>query len=126
MNQINLTAQAIVQASFRISQQLGHGMLESVYVRVLGRDLIRTGHRVEIQKSISFEFEGLHFKNGFKVDLFVDGLVVVEVKSASALTQADHKQLLTYLKLMNCKLGLLINFGSPLLKNGLKRIANGL
>src|SRR5688500_17867070 len=60
MDPINLTAQAIVQASFRISQQLGHGMLESVYVRVLARDLERTGHRIEIQKPISFEFEGLH------------------------------------------------------------------
>jgi GxxExxY protein len=126
MDSINGTARDIVQASFRISKELGHGMLESVYVRVLARDLTRDGHRVEVQKPISFNFEGMRFENGFKVDLFVDRLVAVEVKSAAALHPAHHKQLLTYLKLMDCRLGLLINFGSPLLKNGVKRIANRL
>lgn len=126
MTDPNIVARAIVSAAFRISKALGPGLLESVYERVLERDLVRQGLHVERQKPVSFGFEGLWFENGFRVDLVVEKMVIVELKSARALDPADHKQLLTYPRLTDCKLGLLINFGAPTLRSGIKRVVNGL
>ncbi len=116
----------IVDAAMKIHKALGPGLLESVYEAVLARELERRGLRVERQKAISFEYDGMHFDEGFRVDLLVEGLIVVELKSLEKLAPVHSKQLLTYLRLMNLSVGLLINFGNALLKEGLHRIVNDL
>ena len=116
----------IVDAAFKLHTSLGPGLLESVYETVLCRDLQRRGLQVERQKLISFEYDGLRFDEGLRVDLLVDARVVVEIKSVEKSAAVHGKQVLTYLRLMNLPVGLLINFGAPTLKEGLQRIVNGL
>ncbi len=103
---------------------LGPGLLESVYEVILARDLTRAGFHVERQKPISFDFEGTHFDEAFRPDLIVNGLVVIEVKAAVALAPVFERQLLTYLKILNMRRGLLLNFGMPTMKEGIRRVAN--
>jgi iron complex transport system substrate-binding protein len=124
MTELNHISGAIIGASYRIATRLGPGLLESVYEKVLARDLTRSGLHVERQKWISFDFEGMWFENAFKVDLLVEHAVLVEIKSQKDVTARDHKQVLTYLRLLDLRLGLLINFGAATLKDGIKRIAN--
>jgi len=100
--------------------------LESVYEAVLARDLERRGFVVERQKSVSFEFDGLQFKDAMRVDLLVDARVVIEAKSVEKVLPVHPKQLLTYLRLLKLPVGLLINFGAPTLKEGVQRIVNTL
>jgi len=123
--EINSVVDTILDCSFAIHRALGPGLDEKVYETILSRDLSRKGLSVEWQKPWSFNYDGMWFENAFRVDLFVEGLVVVELKSAKALTQRDRRQLQTYLKIMDVRLGLLINFGEPYLKLGIRRIANG-
>jgi iron complex transport system substrate-binding protein len=114
----------IVDAAYKIHVGLGPGLLESVYEAVLARELERRGLRVERQKPISFEYDGLKFDEGFRVDLLVEDIVVVELKSVEKLSAVHPKQVLTYLRLLHLPVGLLINFGAPLLKEGIQRIVN--
>jgi iron complex transport system substrate-binding protein len=116
----------IVDAAFKLHVGVGPGLLESVYESILARDLQRRGLRVERQRLISFDYDGLHFNDAFRVDLIVESLVVVEIKSVERLPPVHAKQTLTYLRLLNLEVGLLINFGAPTLKDGLHRIVNGL
>ncbi|MFM9842998.1 MAG: GxxExxY protein [Dongiaceae bacterium] len=115
----------IVDAAVKLHRALGPGLLESVYAAVLTRDLERQDLAVEGQKPVSFDYDGLRFSEGFRVDLLVGSQVVVEIKSVEGLLPVHHKQLLTYLRLMNLPVGLLINFGAPTMKEGLRRIVNG-
>jgi GxxExxY protein len=110
----------------KIHKELGPGLLESVYEAVLARALERREFQVERQKSIRFEYDGMMFEDGFRVDLLLDGRVIVELKSVEKLAPVHSKQLLTYLRLMNLHVGLLINFGAATLKEGLHRIVNNL
>jgi len=114
----------IVDCAYHIHTELGPGLLESVYEAVLAKRLEQLGLAVERQKPISFEFDGMVFEEGFRIDLFVDDQVVVELKSIERLARVHSKQLLTYLKLMDLQVGLLINFGGATLKEGLHRIVN--
>jgi iron complex transport system substrate-binding protein len=123
--ELNAITSAAVSAALRIHAVLGPGLLESVYEAVLARDLIRNGFRVERQKEVSFSFEGLRFENALKVDLLVEEAVVIELKSVAVITAVHEKQLLTYVKLLDVRLGLLLNFGAPLMKDGIKRMING-
>ena len=116
----------IVDAAVRLHKGLGPGLLESVYETVLLRDLLRRGLSVVRQKPVSFDYDGLHFSDGFRIDLLVESRVVVEIKSVERIMPVHSKQVLTYLRLMKLKVGLLINFGAPTLKEGLRRIVNGL
>ena len=116
---------AIVDAALQIHRDLGPGLLESVYEAILARTLEQSGFRVERQRVIRFEYRGMVFDEGFRVDLFVDDQVIIEVKSVEQLARQHAKQLLTYLKLTNRQVGLLINFGAPTLRDGLRRIVNG-
>ena len=116
----------IIDASIRLHQDLGPGLLESVYEALLSKLLTRRGLTVERQKAISFEYDGISFDDGFRVDLLVEGRVVVELKSVEKVAPVHSKQLLTYLRLMNVPVGLLINFGASTLKEGLHRIVNNL
>jgi iron complex transport system substrate-binding protein len=117
---------AIIDASLLIHRDLGPGLLESVYEAVLARTMARRGFGVERQKVIRFEYDGMVFDEGFRADLVVDDRVIVELKSVEHLARAHAKQLLTYLKLAKMPVGLLINFGAPTLREGLRRIVNGL
>lgn len=117
---------AIIDSSIQIHKELGPGLLESVYLLVLARVLERRGFQVERQRPVSFEYDGLIFDEGFRVDLLVNNLVVVELKSVERLAPVHGKQLLTYLRLMKLPVGLLINFGGATLKEGLQRVVNQL
>jgi len=117
---------AIVDSAMQIHKDLGPGLLESVYEVVLAKALQKRGLLVERQKAIEFEYDGIKFEEGFRVDLLVDGRVIVELKSVEKLSAVHGKQVLTYLRLMNLPVGLLINFGAAMLKEGLHRVVNNL
>jgi len=114
----------VVDAAFHLHRDLGPGLLESVYEAVLARMLERRGLRVERQKAVAFDFDGMHFDEGLRVDLLVEGCLVVELKSVETLAPVHPKQLLTYLRLLNLPIGLLINFGAATFKEGAKRVVN--
>jgi GxxExxY protein len=122
----NELAKIIVDAAFQIHQETGPGLLESVYEILLADELERKGLNVERQKPVPILFRGRSFDEGFRADLVVNDRVIVELKSITALQDVHKKQLLTYLKLTGIKLGLLINFGEALIKNGITRVVNGL
>lgn len=116
--------EAIVDTGINIHKALGPGLLESVCEVVLARALERRGFQVERQRPITFEYDGMMFEEGFRVDLLVNSRVVVEIKSVEHLAPVHAKQLLTYLRLMDLPVGLLVNFGGATLKEGLRRIVN--
>jgi GxxExxY protein len=124
MHEVNQITGAIVSVAYDVHSKLGPGLIEKVYETVLERALLQRGLRIERQKPISFEFEGMRFENAFCVDLLVEDQVVVELKSVEKLSPLHQKQLLTYLRLLNLPVGLLINFGSASLNQGVQRIAN--
>jgi iron complex transport system substrate-binding protein len=126
MKELDEITGAIIDAAMKIHIELGPGLLESVYEVVLARALERRGFKVERQKPIRFEYDGMVFDDGFRVDLLIEGRVVVELKSVEKLAPVHSKQLLTYLRLMHLPVGLLINFGAATLKEGLQRIVNNL
>lgn len=115
----------IVDAAYRLHTRIGPGLMENVYEALLAKMLAERGLRVERQKAVSFDIDGLHFKEGFRVDLLVEDCVVVELKAIDRLAPIHSRQLLGYLRLMDLRVGLLINFGEASLKDGLHRIVNG-
>ena len=115
----------IVDAAVKLHQRLGPGLLKSVYEMILSADLIRRGHKVETQVSVSFDYDGMKFENAFRADMIVDDQVVVELKATEQKNPVFPKQLRTYLVLMNKHLGLLLNFGQAKMVNGIERIVNG-
>ena len=116
----------VVDAAVGVHQALGPGLLESVYEVALAYELRERGLRVERQVSVPFRYKQIQFDEGFRIDLLVESRVIVEVKSLEALNNAHRKQVLTYLRVSNRRLGLLLNFGQALMKQGVVRIANGL
>jgi GxxExxY protein len=114
----------VVDTAYHLHRALGPGLLESVYETILARMLEKRGLQVEQQKPVAFEFDGIHFNDGLRVDLLVAGCLVVELKSVEKIAPVHSKQVLTYLRLMQLPLGLLINFGAGTFKEGVKRIAN--
>lgn len=116
----------IVDAAYKLHMGLGPGLLESVYEVVLARELERRGLRAARQQFVSFDYDGLHFRDCLRVDLLVESRVVVEIKSVEKLLPVHPRQLLTYLRLMKLRVGLLINFGAPTMREGLQRIVNEL
>jgi len=114
----------VVNVAFRLHQDLGPGLLETVYETVLAGKLVEKGYSVRRQKPIDIEFEGLCFEGAFRIDLLIEERLLVEIKSVERLNAAHAKQLLTYLRLMKQPVGLLINFGGATLKEGLRRIVN--
>jgi GxxExxY protein len=126
MHELDDITGAIVDSAIRIHKELGPGLLESVYEMAITRLLTRRGFQAERQKPIRFEYDGMVFEEGFRADLLVDESVIVELKSIETLAPVHSKQLLTYLRLMNLPVGILINFGGATLKEGLHRIVNHL
>ena len=114
----------ILDLSIAIHRELDPGLLESVYETVLAGKLTRLGYKVDRQKPIDIQFDGMRFEAAFRIDLLVNGQLLVEVKSVEQLHAVHAKQLLTYLRLTKQPLGLLINFGGETLKEGFKRLVN--
>ena len=115
----------IVDSAVQLHQDLGPGLLETVYEVTLATTLQKRGLSVERQVAIAIEYEGQRFDEGFRADLIVAGKVIVELKSVEKLHAAHKKQVLTYLRLTGLKLGYLLNFGAALMKDGITRIAHG-
>lgn len=115
---------AVIDSSIALHRALGPGLYESVYEAILTQTLERRGFRVERQKPIQLSIDGLVFDEAFRLDLLVDERVIVELKSVETLAAVHRKQLVTYLRLMDLHVGLLINFGEVVLKNGIHRIVN--
>ena len=114
----------IIDSAMKIHKMFGPGMLESVYERMLAIELKRRGHSVECQKTVGFTYEGEAFEDAFRLDLLVDGEVVVELKSTGAMNPVFAKQLRTYLVLSGLEIGLVVNFGMALMKDGIVRVIN--
>jgi len=122
----NQIAAAVVDAAFKIHTTLGPGLLESIYEATLEYELRNRGLRVLRQIGLPVYYEGLKLEIGYRVDLIVGDKVIIEIKSIEALAPIHKRQLLTYLRLANMRLGLLINFNVERIKDGIKRVVNGL
>ncbi|HLL77173.1 MAG TPA: GxxExxY protein [Pyrinomonadaceae bacterium] len=122
----NQIAREIVNAAYKIHTTLGPGLLESVYEAALAYELEKNGITVVRQQGIPVVYEAVRMDMGFRADLIAGGKVIVELKSVEAVAPVHKKQLLTYLRLADKRLGLLINFGSELIKDGITRVVNGL
>jgi GxxExxY protein len=122
----NEIAKIVVDAAFQIHKGMGPGLLESVYEIVLAHVLKKRGLKVERQAPVAIIYDDIKFDEGFRADLIVEEKVIVELKSVEKVIPVHKKQLLTYLRLADCRLGLLINFGSELIRDGISRVVNGL
>ncbi|HLJ55512.1 MAG TPA: GxxExxY protein [Chthonomonadaceae bacterium] len=122
----NEVAREIVDAPFHVHCALGPGLLESAYERILAYQLRKRGLRIAAQVRIPVVYDGVEFERGFVADLIVNERVIVELKSVEKMATVHKKQLMTYLKLTIMRLGLLINFGELLIRDGITRIVNGL
>ncbi len=122
---INQLTSTIIGAAIRVHRELGPGLLENAYLACLCLLLTRTGLRLETQKALPLVFEGVRIDCAYRADLFVEGLAIVEVKALDALAPVHLRQLRTYTKLADCPAGLILNFGAPVMKDGIKRILNG-
>ena len=116
----------IVTTAIQIHRKIGPGLLESVYEAILARRLYRNGLKVKRQLYVPIKFDGLKFEEGFRADLVVEDKVIIELKCVEGISNAHRKQLLTYLRLSNRRLGYLLNFNESLMKRGVYRIVNGL
>ncbi len=122
----NEIATQVVDAAYKIHTTLGPGLLESVYEMVLAQELMKRALDVSRQQAIPVTYEGVHMEAGSRADLIVEAKVIVEIKSVEALAPVHKKQLLTYLRLADKRLGLLINFDVELIKDGIARVVNRL
>lgn len=122
----NELSRIIVDSAFKIHTTLGPGLLESVYEVVLVHELELRGLEVVYQQAIPVVYEGVKLELGFRADIIVDRKVVIEVKSVESIAPVHAKQLRTYLRLMDLRLGLLINFNVNLIKDGIQRVVNNL
>jgi iron complex transport system substrate-binding protein len=114
----------VVTEAIRIHRELGPGLLESVYETVLAGSLSRMGYRIDRQKPVDIKFDGMRFDAAFRADIVVEDRLVIEIKSVERLSPAHAKQLLTYLRLMDRSLGLLLNFSGETMKEGIRRMVN--
>lgn len=121
----NEISSIIINVAIEIRKKLGPGLLESVYLAVLEYELKKRGLDVRKEVSIPVQWDDLHLEIGFRADLIVEGKVLVELKSVEEVAPVHKKQVFTYIKLTDLRLGLLVNFGAELLKYGIHRIING-
>ena len=122
----NELATIIVDAAFKVHTTLGPGLLETVYQAALGYELEKRGLRVVLERGIPAVYEEVRLELGFRADIIVENKVIIEVKSIEALAPVHGKILLTYLRLTDLRLGLLINFNVALIKDGIRRVVNDL
>jgi len=116
----------VIDTALAIHRKLGPGLLESVYTAILAYELEKRGLRVAKEIGIPIQWEGMHLDLGFRADLIVEDKVIVELKSVDKIAPVHKKQLLTYLRVADKQLGLLINFGEVMLRDGISRVVNGL
>ncbi len=121
---VEVIASKVIECGIYIHKSLGPGLLESAYETFLADRLEKQGLQVARQKLIRAQFEDMHVDAGFRIDLLIEDQLIVELKSVDSLLPVHSKQLLTYLRLMNLPLGLLMNFGGVTLKEGLRRVVN--
>ncbi|MCA9607820.1 MAG: GxxExxY protein [Myxococcales bacterium] len=126
MEQETVVSGVIVDAAIKVHRVLGPGLLESVYERALAHELALRGLKVETQVPIDVVYDGVRMEAGFRADLIVEGIVLVELKSVEHTVPVHKKQALTYARLANLRLALLLNFGARLMKDGITRLANNL
>jgi GxxExxY protein len=124
MSDLEKLAALTIDRAYRIHHDLGPGLLESVYETLLAAKLSDAGLRVERQKPIAIEYEGIGIREGFRADLLIERRLVVEVKSTERLAAVHSRQVLTYLRLLDLPLGLLMNFGGETFREGLRRVLN--
>jgi len=122
----NEIATVVVDGAYKVFRKLGPGLLESVYETVLAYELTQRGMTVRRQVPLPVVYEEIRFDEGFRIDLVVNELVIVELKSVETIVPVHKKQLLTYLRLSGRRLGLLINFGEAYFKDSVSRVVNGL
>lgn len=122
----NEIAKIVVDAAFKVHSKLGPGLLESAYQAILCYELKQRGLSVEAEIPMPIKYDDVNMDIGYRADLIVEHLVIIELKSVEKMSDVHKKQLLTYLRVSNLHLGLLINFGAPLIKDGITRVVNGL
>ncbi|MDB4292768.1 GxxExxY protein [Maribacter sp.] len=122
----NEISKIVFDCTLKVHKALGPGLLESAYEECLFYELKKSGLTVEKQKPLPLVYEEVKLEIGYRVDLIIENKVILEIKSVEALNDVHLAQVLTYLKLSNCKLGLLINFNVTLIKNGVRRVVNNL
>jgi GxxExxY protein len=123
-DRVNQLSSIIVDSALTVHRQLGPGLLEKVYEECLIHELTLRGLKIESQVSLPIEYKGLRIENAYRIDILLEDSVIIEVKAVETMLRVHESQLLTYLRLTNHRLGLLINFNSPLIKDGIKRVAN--
>jgi GxxExxY protein len=121
----NQLSKIVFNAALKVHQSLGPGLLESAYEECLYYELSKTGLSVQKQRALPLVYEDVRLEIGYRVDILLENKLIIEIKAVDALNDVHLAQLLTYLKLSNCKLGLLINFNVLLIKNGIRRVING-
>jgi len=122
----NEISKIVFDAALTVHKALGPGLLESAYEECLHYELLKSGLMIEKQKPLPLIYEEVHLEVGYRVDIMIENKFIIEIKSVEALNDVHLAQILTYLKLSDCKLGMLINFNVNLIKNGIKRVVNGL
>jgi GxxExxY protein len=122
---LNGITETTIGAAIQVHKALGPGLLEYAYEHCLAFELGKRGLRVEKQKALPLVYDQVKLDGGYRIDLVVEGSVIVEIKSVDALAPIHEAQIITYLKLSGCKLGLLINFNVPAVKDGIHRFING-
>ena len=122
----NEIATIVVDAAYKVHVALGPGLLESVYSVALAHELKKRGLKIVSEQSIPVVYDGVRIADGFRADLIAEDKVIIELKSVEKVIPVHKKQLVTYLRLADKRLGLLINFGAPLIKHGITRVVNGL
>lgn len=122
----NELSKIVFDCALKVHQNLGPGLLESAYEECLFYELKKTDLLVEKQKALPLVYDEIRLDIGYRIDIIIESKLILEIKSVEALNDVHFAQLLTYLKLTNCKLGLLINFNVALIKNGIRRIVNNL
>ncbi len=122
----NEISKYVFEAGLKVHKTLGPGLLESAYEECLYFELQKLGLKVEKQKALPLIYEEVKLDAGYRIDLMVEGKLIIEIKAVEALNDLHLAQTLTYLRLSNCKLGMLINFNTVFFKNGVKRVVNGL
>lgn len=123
--EINQITEIILNCAFKVHTELGPGLLESSYEECLYYELQQTNLRVEKQKGLPLQYQKVKLNLGYRIDLLIENKVIIEIKSVDTLTDVHVAQVLTYLKLSDCKVGLLLNFNVRSLKNGIRRLING-
>ena len=122
----NELSKIVFNCALKVHQNLGPGLLESAYEECLFYELNKTGLEIQKQKALPLVYEEVKLDIGYRIDIIIENKLILEIKSVEALNEIHFAQLLTYLKLTNCKLGMLMNFNVALIKNGIKRVVNNL